>query len=153
MNIVQRLLANGFLIGVTTLASALFVEHSATVNALPIVPQCLTGSSTLNDVPDWVINKQQYEPTYIYCGSLAGHPTRAGTRSEVPDWVATRQQYESTYIYRPMSPAEVPVPDWVANRQHYDPTYVYRRMSPAEISVPIPDWRATREQYEGKQPR
>lgn len=108
MNIVNRLLANAFFIGVMTLVSVLFAEHFARVNALPVVPQCLTGTSILSDVPDWVINKQQYEPTYIYCGPLED-AAKTSEGIPIPAWVATRQQYDPTYVYRAILPSARPI--------------------------------------------
>jgi hypothetical protein len=82
------------------------------------------------EVPQWVIDRQQYETTYVYVPSV-GDMQPAGIAACVPKWVIDRQQYETTYFFVvPTSdsrPAEIApsIPQWVIDRQQYETTYKY----------------------------
>jgi hypothetical protein len=54
------------------------------------------------EIPQWVIDRQQYETTYIYVPA-ADDVLLDPIVPRVPQWVRDRQQYETTYIY--VSPA------------------------------------------------
>ena len=62
-------------------------------------------------IPQWVIDRQQYETTFVYV------PPATETVSRIPQWVIDRQQYETSYIYVPpavaLSPADNRCPDFV----------------------------------------
>ncbi len=55
-----------------------------------------------SEVPQWVLDRQQYETTYVYMPSEGnGQPDVDVFR--IPQWVLDRQQYETTYVYVPLA--------------------------------------------------
>ncbi len=51
-------------------------------------------------VPQWVLDRQQYETTYVYAPS-AGDVQLAENVARIPQWALDRQQYETAYVYVP----------------------------------------------------
>ncbi len=83
-----------------------------------------------NGVPQWVLDRQQYETTYVYVPQVGDCPPTE-SMSHIPQWVLDRQQYETTYIYVPqvndlLLAESVPcLPQWVVDCQQYEPNYIY----------------------------
>lgn len=88
------------------------------------------SSDECSITPQWVLDRQQYETTYVY------NPTVSITQPvqftiNIPQWVRDRQQYETSYVHLSTAsdlqtientPA---VPQWARDRQQYETTYAY----------------------------
>lgn len=85
------------------------------VAAVLVVSQVVAAQSTGVEpiVLQWVIDRQQYETTYVPSQST-------GVVSVIPQWVIDRQQYEITYAPSHMGDTQ----QWVIDRQQYETTYV-----------------------------
>ncbi len=91
-------------------------------------------------VPQWVIDRQQYETTFAYVPPAVDSPSAANA-ARIPQWVIDRQQYETTFVYVPPATETVShIPQWVIDRQQYETSYIYVPpavdLSPADNRCP-----------------
>ena len=57
--------------------------------------------STEIEVPQWVLDRHQYETTFLYV-PIIGDYFVPDVVSDVPQWVMDRQQYETSFVYEPI---------------------------------------------------
>jgi hypothetical protein len=70
--------------------------------ALLVMCQVAAAQSTPVEpgVPQWVIDRQQYETTFVL--PQTGDVQLTEVVSGVPQWVIDRQQYQTTYVPSPL---------------------------------------------------
>ena len=89
-------------------------------------------AQTASDTPQWVLDRQQYETTYVYVQP----EEQLNIAQTIPQWVLDRQQYETTYV-QPKALLDIvqAIPQWVLDRQQYETTYEF---NPLESDYNIP---------------
>lgn len=91
-----------------TLCAGLALTVAGQVLAAPTIGKALDAPSRIDHcvnsaikagAPQWVLDRQQYETTYVYDAAQRDSGQAAAVEAGEPGWVTDRQQYETAYIY------------------------------------------------------